>query len=245
MPSTADLEDTKRRIKYGEGVYHFAVAGTASSKKTSLINALRGLRNRDDGATSATGIKTTLRETQFPDSDPRNPFVWYDIPDAATLQVRDWQYFNDQGLYVFDALIVLIDNCFTKTDIAVIRNASLFNIPCYIVHSEADQRIREIMSDNGYDSDSEAKTLSTLERAARDQFVTAMRESTQENLRAAGLPEQRVYIVSSLTLLSAITGNVTSTEMGEMIDEFDFLTELFSKAQERRPGGKTDSKGSF
>jgi ATP-dependent Clp protease ATP-binding subunit ClpA len=97
MPSNADLEDAKRRIGYRDGLYHFAVAGIAGSGKSSLINALRGLQNRDAGA-AATGItETTMRVTRFPDSDPKNPFVWYDIPGGGTLQVRDWQYFNKQG----------------------------------------------------------------------------------------------------------------------------------------------------
>ncbi|KAK7052018.1 p-loop containing nucleoside triphosphate hydrolase protein [Favolaschia claudopus] len=48
-PSAADLEDAKRRFGYREGLHHFAVAGVAGSGKSSLINGLRGLRNKDPG----------------------------------------------------------------------------------------------------------------------------------------------------------------------------------------------------
>ncbi|KAJ6488469.1 hypothetical protein C8R47DRAFT_1215714 [Mycena vitilis] len=77
MPSTADLEAAKRRIQYRDGLYHFAVAGIAGSGKSSLINALRGLRNRDAGA-AATGVtETTLSVDRFPDSD------WYDFSPCS------------------------------------------------------------------------------------------------------------------------------------------------------------------
>ncbi|KAJ7912702.1 interferon-inducible GTPase-domain-containing protein [Mycena leptocephala] len=246
MPSAADLEDTKRRIGYRDGLYHFAVAGVAGSGKSSLINALRGLRNRDAGA-AATGItETTLRVTRFPDSDPKNPFVWYDIPGAGTLQVRDWQYFNKQGLYVFDALVVLVDNRFTMTDVAILRNARLFGIPCYIVRSKADSQVRNLMRDMGYESDDEeqdARSRAALEDAAREHFVGATRQNVRENLRGADLPEQRVYIVSNLTMLSATKGNVTTKMAKKIIDEFEFLQDLLGDAYKRR-GGVAKAKGS-
>jgi chemotaxis protein histidine kinase CheA len=246
MPSAADLEDAKRRIGYRDGLYHFAVTGIAGSGKSSFINALRGLRNRDTGA-AATGItETTLRVTRFPNSDLKNPFVWYDIPGAGTLQARDWQYFNKQGLYVFDALVVLVDNRFTMTDIAILRNARLFGIPCYIVRSKADSHVRNLMREMGYESDDEeqdARSRATLEYAAREHFVSATRQNVRENLRGAELPEQRVYIVSNSTMLCATKGNVTTKVAKKIIDEFEFLQDLLEDAYKRR-GGVAQVKGS-
>ncbi|KAJ7231729.1 P-loop containing nucleoside triphosphate hydrolase protein [Mycena haematopus] len=246
MPSADDLEEAKRRIGYRDGLYHFAVAGIAGGGKSSLINALRGLRNRDVGA-AATGItETTLRVSRFPDSDPKNPFVWYDIPGAGTLQVRDWQYFNEQGLYVFDALVVLVDNRFTMTDIAILRNARLFGIPCYIVRSKADIHIHNVMMDMGYESDDEeqdARSRAKIEYAAREHFVSATRQNVRDNLRAADLPDQRVYIVSNSTMLSATRANITTKMAKKLIDEFGFLQDLLGDAYKRR-GGVAKAKGS-
>ncbi|KAF7366778.1 p-loop containing nucleoside triphosphate hydrolase protein [Mycena sanguinolenta] len=239
MPSAADLEDAKRKIEYQDGLYHFAVAGVAGAGKSSLINALRGLRNRAAGA-AATGItETTLSVGRFPDSDPENPFVWYDIPGAGTLQVRDWQYFNKQGLYVFDALVVLVDNRFTMTDVAILRNARLFGIPCYIVRSKADIHIQNLireMADESDDEEQDEQSLATREYAARKHFVAATRQNVRDNLRAADLPDQRVYIVSNSTMLSATKGNVTTKTAKKIIDEFEFLQGLLGDAYKRRGG---------
>ncbi|KAG1828896.1 hypothetical protein DFJ58DRAFT_826395 [Suillus subalutaceus] len=44
---------------------------------SSLINAFRGLRNRDQGAAPTGVVETTTDITRFPDPSPHNPFVWY------------------------------------------------------------------------------------------------------------------------------------------------------------------------
>ena len=121
-PSPEELAAAERRIQYKEEFFHFAVAGISGSGKSSLVNAFRGLRSRD-AASAVVGVtETTLQMTRYPDPNPENPFVWYDIPGAGALKCRDWQYFNDQGLYVFDCIVVLFDNRFTMTDIAILLN---------------------------------------------------------------------------------------------------------------------------
>jgi hypothetical protein len=155
VPSHEEVEAAKRRVQYTEGLFHFAVAGVAGGGKSSLINAFRGLENRDTALGAApTGVtETTLAISRLPDPNQARPFVWYDIPGAGTLKIKDWQYFNKQGLYVFDCIIVLFDSRFTMADIAILMNCKRFGIPTYIVRSKSDAHIRNIMRERGYDSD--------------------------------------------------------------------------------------------
>ncbi|KAL4076413.1 P-loop containing nucleoside triphosphate hydrolase protein [Scleroderma citrinum] len=235
-PTLEQLAETKRRIQYKEGMFHFAIAGIAGSGKSSLINALRGLRNiQRDGGAAATGVtETTLTVGRYPDLNPQHPFVWYDIPGAGTQKITDWQYFNDQGLYVFDCILVLFDNRFTITDIAILTNARRFNIPTYIVRSKADQHIRNLMRDMGYDSDEEDEDdpgrRTRLYKAARKQYIEATRKNVQANLEDANLPDQRVYIVSNDTMLNIVKGKGPK----KAIDELVLLTDLFTQAHARR-----------
>ncbi|KAG1797866.1 interferon-inducible GTPase-domain-containing protein [Suillus plorans] len=141
IPTPEEVSAAKRKVQYREDLFHFAVAGVAGGGKSSLINAFRGLLNKDMGA-AATGVtETTLTMARLPDPNAEYPLVWYDIPGAGTLKIPDWQYFNTQGLYVFDGIIVLFDNRFTMTDIAILVNCRRFKIPTYIVRSKADQHI--------------------------------------------------------------------------------------------------------
>ncbi|KAI6152462.1 interferon-inducible GTPase-domain-containing protein [Pisolithus tinctorius] len=210
------LEKAKRRIQYKEG-----------SGKSSLINAFRGLRNKDAGAAATGVVETTLTMTRYPDPNPQHPFVWFDIPGAGTLKITDWQYFNAQGLYVFDCIIVLFDNRFTMTDIAILSNARRFQIPTYI-------HIRNLMRDMGYDSEEDDEDdpgrRKRLYTAARRQYIEETRKSVKTNLENAGLPDQRVYIVSNDNLLGMVRGNAPK----RTIDELTLLTDLFTEAHLRR-----------
>ena len=139
MSSMEELAAVKRRIQYREDCFHFAVAGISGSGKSSPVNAFRGLRGRD----VAVGVtERALQVTRYPDANPEKPFVWYEIPGAGAVKLHDWQYFIDQGLYVFDSIVILFDTRFTLTDIAILANARRFNIPTYIVRSKADRRTR-------------------------------------------------------------------------------------------------------
>ena len=231
IPSATEVAAAKQRIQYSEDCFHFAIAGISGSGKSSLVNAFRSLRSQDPGAAAVGVIETTLEMARYPDPNPDHPFVWYDIPGAGTFKCRDWQYFNDQGLYVFDCIIVLFDNRFTMTDIAILTNASRFQIPTYIVRSKADQHIRNIMNEMGYNSEgNDEERRSKLYKAARKQFIDKTRRSVQTNLRDADLPDQRVYIVSNTTTRTVVLNKMPK----RAVDDVELVNDLLHQAYSRR-----------
>lgn len=232
-PTPQEILAAQAKIQYQENLFHFAVAGRAGGGKSSLVNAFRGMSNRAAGAARTGVTETTLTVGRYPDPDERCQHVWYDLPGAGTIRIPDWQYFNVQGLYVFDCIVVLFDNRFTHTDIAILLNCRRFKIPTYIVRSKADQHIRNIVKEMGYESDDEdadRSQRSTLYMAAREQLVDETRRNVKANLAEAKLPDQKVYVVSSSCLRAVAKGEQPS----RVIDEIQLLSDLYTEAQARR-----------
>jgi ribosome biogenesis GTPase A len=231
IPSAEERRAAKRRVQYKEGLFHFAVAGVAGSGKSSLVNAIRGVQNRDPAAAATGVVETTMTIGRYPDPNAENPFVWYDVPGAGTLTTSDWMYFNQQGLYVFDCILVLWDNRFTMTDVAILTNCRRFKTPTYIVRSKADVHIRNLMKDMGYDSETKTNKHAHL-ASARAKYITDTRESVRQNLREVSLPDQRVYIVSNETLCSVVQDRTSPGS--KVIDELELLRDLLNTAYLRR-----------
>ncbi|KAG2752480.1 hypothetical protein P692DRAFT_20871955 [Suillus brevipes Sb2] len=192
-PTFEEVRAAMRKVQYCEDLFHFAVAGVAGGGKSSLIDAFRSLRNKDIGSAATDVNHTTLAMTRYASPSEEHPYVWYD-------------YFNAHGLYVFDCIVVLFDNRFTMTDIAILTNCRRFKIPTYIVRSKADQHIRNIMKDMRYDSDDDESEdqKKKLYQDARQQFIQQTRQSVKDNLENANMPDQRVYIVSNGPMLGVV-----------------------------------------
>ncbi|KAG2354807.1 interferon-inducible GTPase-domain-containing protein [Suillus spraguei] len=238
-PTPEEVSAAKRRVQYREDLFHFAVAGVAGGGKSSLINAFRGLRNKDAGSAAANVTETTLAMARYASPNVEYPYVWYDIPGAGTLKIPDWQYFNAQGLYVFDCIIVVFDNRFTMTDLAILTNCRRLKIPTYIVRSKADQHISRIMRDMEYDSDDDQsmEKKKKIYQTARQQFIQLTRQSVKDNLENANIPDQRVYIVSYGPMLGVVKGKRPK----KVIDEIELLNDLIGEAKARRARRDTGS----
>ena len=227
IPTEKEIANAKSNVKYESGLFHFAVAGAAGCGKSSLINAIRGLENKHADAAGTGVIETTDSIGRYPDPNPTYPFVWYDIPGAGTLRQPHWQYFNAQGLFVFDCVIVLFDNRFSEINIAILTNCRRFQIPTYIVRSKADVHIRNLMYDDGYSSDyDDSMRREAMCAAAQQRLVADTRETVWRNLKEANLPDQRVYIVSRRTLMPIVKQLLSR----KMIDELELVKDMIEAA---------------
>ncbi|KAK7449295.1 hypothetical protein VKT23_013438 [Stygiomarasmius scandens] len=256
-PTAEEYTRTLKARQYEEGKYHFAIVGQSGSGKSSLINAFRGNSNQ----TSAPTNRTTIEIGRYPDSDPKRPFVWYEIPSASsngtlTVGEKDWEYFNKQGLYIFDAIIILSDGTkhFTSTDIGILRNCARWKIPTFIVCSKSDQRIETIKSASQGSSPNERKSWMKLTgtmslESAVEEYKSKTCQITKDSLKEAGFGEDKdVYLVSSNALLSIINRkSMVSKGFGGgqvYLDEAKLFSELVQAAYKRRcpPGQELPSQ---
>ncbi|KAF8806006.1 P-loop containing nucleoside triphosphate hydrolase protein [Phlegmacium glaucopus] len=247
-PTEEEFQSAKTRIQYDPEKLHFAVCGSSGSGKSSLINAFRGLKNFDAGATSTGVNETTISITRYPDPHdelPRSRFIWFDVPGAGTLSVPGWQYFNEQGLFIFDIIILVYDIRFTQIDVTIIQHCERYNIPLFIVRSKADVHIKNILGDQfGYDEGEEdaVETYKKHHPAARQLFIDSTRKNLEKNLEKANLTQREVFIISSNSMHAFTTEKWNWRNAANLIDEANLLKAVLQAAHGRRYGAQASSK---
>ena len=227
-----------------EQYFHCAIAGLAGSGKSSLINAFRGLRNgsiSSNPAVAPTGVtETTMVITAYRDpatAPPRSRFVWYDVPGAGTNKIKGWQYFNSQGLFVFDLIIVVVDNRFSEQDLIILQHCERYKIPSFIVRSKANQHISNTMNqDYTWEGSEDERDFQEIYLNAREKVISQTRANYRENLREGGLdPNKPVYIVSCDALVALILGEKKKLrKTNQLIDEPEILLKCLEAVKARR-----------
>lgn len=225
-----------------EEYFHCAIAGLAGSGKSSLINAFRGLRNNSSSPTVAkTGVtETTMEITAYRDpsiAPPRSRFVWYDVPGAGTQKNKGWQYFNSHGLFVFDLIIVVVDNRFSEQDLIILQHCERYKIPSFIVRSKANQHILNTMNqDYEWEGSDDERDFNEVYLEAREKVISQTRANYHQNLQEGGLdPNKPVYIVSCNALVALVQGEKRKLKKADqLIDEPQLVLKCLEAVKARR-----------
>ncbi|KAH0604550.1 uncharacterized protein H6S33_006927 [Morchella sextelata] len=244
-PTLEEKLKAERMLRFRSDLYAFAVAGISGVGKSSLINVFLGEKLAATGA-----VETTTKINRYPEpgKEPhRRSNVWYDIPGAGTLEIPGWQYFNQQCLFIFDLIIVVIGDRFTETDIQILKHCKRFKIPSILVRSKADQHISNMMADFQDGHYGVPKPQRVLYQQCRIKFIAQTHASVDNQLRLSGLPPQRVFIVSArgqaFGKAYAELGNIMTVgvndsalrnEMETFIDEVDLISEIMTTSRYRR-----------
>ncbi|EPS93037.1 hypothetical protein FOMPIDRAFT_1026652, partial [Fomitopsis schrenkii] len=133
-----------------------------------------------------------------------------------------WKYFTDQGLYILNCIIVVIDNRFTATDIAILRSCVHFQIPSFIVRSKSKLHIVNVSEEMGGDQDDDIEGKRVRLAKARERYIRDTRDNVAQNLEQAGLLAQKVYPVDKDILVKAVKGRSSA----DAIDEDDLLKDM-------------------
>lgn len=219
---------------------HCAVAGLRGSGKSSLINALRGIRDNHPLAARTGTSETTHHITPYPHPTPGQPLsniVWYDVPGAGTINHKGWQYFNRKGLFVFDLILVIPDAGLSEKDLDILEHCQRYKIPSLLVRSKADQHIRNSIEDEALSDVDEDDDVSDYEEhrieKTREKYIRTTREAYRNTLsqRPDLNPAKKVYIVSKTALCAKSKGTKGRLKgHSQLIDEGELLEVLAAEA---------------
>jgi len=197
-----------------------------------------------------TGVQTDLTTTVVGRyNDPRRDcrFIWYDFPGSGSNGVSGTDYFNHQGLYVFDCVFLLWDNRLTDADISVLQNCVRLKIPYFLVRTKSDLHIQNIedvlrsraeAEDNGAeDPRRRPSRLTSISIDALGKYITQTRQSVELSLRKAGLPSSKVYMVSYKSVLKIMQSGMSFPEGVRVIDERDLLSDILAQRRIKKPRG--------
>jgi putative ribosome biogenesis GTPase RsgA len=112
-PTEEEFQSAKNRIQYDSEKLQFGICGDSGSGKSSLVNAIRGVKDSSREAAPTGEKQTTMDITRYTGPRQELPYsrlVWFDCPGAGTLEFPGWQYFNRQGLFIFDIIVLVYDS---------------------------------------------------------------------------------------------------------------------------------------
>ncbi|KAF8153917.1 interferon-inducible GTPase-domain-containing protein [Crassisporium funariophilum] len=206
-PTPEQMQEFRARHGYGKHALNIAIIGESGVGKSALLNALRGMCPKDEGAAAVGVNKTTAVVEGY--TDTRHPHIkWFDVPGANTPTISGWKYFMDQSLYIFDVLVVVFSDRFSQTAETLLDNAQRCGIPAFIVRTKADNLVRYIKGE--FDRNKRID-----DGKARHILRTRTQAAVNQSLAKLSLPTQGFYLVSE----DAMREWVVDGDLSHTIDE--------------------------
>ncbi|XP_045164571.1 T-cell-specific guanine nucleotide triphosphate-binding protein 2-like [Mercenaria mercenaria] len=168
-----------------------AVTGNSGSGKSSLINAIRGLKPKCCGA-APVGIRETTTEIQkyeFPESDK---VVLWDLPGMGTEKFKQETYTDDMGFYKFDIVVVVTANRFLENDIWLAEQALGHGKNVMFVRTKLDSDLANAKRDDP-DNFDEIKCIETIRRDIEDHISNRGVADLSEGIYMISSPDRGKY----------------------------------------------------
>ncbi|XP_030639314.1 interferon-inducible GTPase 5-like [Chanos chanos] len=167
---------------YKNVTLNIAITGMTGAGKSTFVNAIRGLRNDDEGAAPTDAVECTKYPTVYPHPTLPNVKIW-DLPGIGTEQFKAKTYLKEVQLDTYDFFLILSSERFKENDSklakAIKKKKKLF----YFVRTKIDNDIHA-ESNKSYFND--------------EKVLQRIRDDCIKNLKSTGKP--KVFLISSLHL---------------------------------------------
>ncbi|XP_039368345.1 T-cell-specific guanine nucleotide triphosphate-binding protein 2-like [Mauremys reevesii] len=161
--------------------FNIAITGESGSGKSSLVNAIRGLEDEDEGAAETSVLEMT--KVPVPYCHPTCPMVtFWDLPAIGTPDFRPDAYLKQVKFSRYDVFIIIVSerSRFCHTELA--REIQKMGKNFYFVRSKVDF---DLYNEKHKKSFNEERTLDKI------------RNDCVNNLSREGISSPEVFLVSS------------------------------------------------
>ncbi|XP_072298251.1 T-cell-specific guanine nucleotide triphosphate-binding protein 2-like [Eucyclogobius newberryi] len=158
-----------------------AVTGETGSGKSTFVNALRGLKNSDEGAAPAGVVETTMEPTEYLHPYYPNVKIW-DLPGIGTTNFTADEYLEKMEFEKFDFFIIVSDTRFRENDAKLAQKIQNLEKKFYFVRSKIDHNIIDEKRDKKEFNEEE-----TLKR---------IRDDCIQGLKQLKIKSPKVFLVS-------------------------------------------------
>nr|XP_056701954.1 interferon-inducible GTPase 5-like [Euleptes europaea] len=157
-----------------------AITGVSGAGKSSLVNALRNMSDYEEGAAQTGVMQTTMDIHGYPHPSFPNVTLW-DLPGIGTPEFKPKDYLKKINFSQYDFFIIVASERFSENDVLLAQEIKKMQKKYYYVRSKMDLCM-----------DSEKRRPNFSE----DKTLEKIKDYCCKNLRMAGEPSPRVFLIS-------------------------------------------------
>ena len=161
---------------------NIGVTGDSGVGKSSFINAIRGLKDDDEG-TAKTGVTETTTEAAVYSHPTNDKIKFWDLPGIGTPNYPDLEtYCEKVGLEEYDTFLILTAGRFTENDLLLAKKVKSIKKSFFFVRTKIDQDIANESQKRAFN---EEITLNDI------------REDCWKNLEGLAAGNEIVFLISN------------------------------------------------
>ncbi|KAK7809991.1 hypothetical protein U0070_015728 [Myodes glareolus] len=181
---------------------NIAVTGEAGAGKSSFINALRGVRDEEEGAAPTGVTETTMERTPYPHPKLPQVTIW-DLPGIGSTSFPPQDYLTEMKFGEYDFLVIISATRFKDTDAHLAKAIAKMNTKFYFVRTKIDQDVRN-------EKKGKPKTFN------RDSVLKKIRGDCSRHLQETLSSESPVFLVSNFDVSDFDFPELETTLLSEL-----------------------------
>ncbi|KAJ7360133.1 Interferon-inducible GTPase 5-like [Desmophyllum pertusum] len=151
--SNIDEYFKKKLERWQDIEVNIGITGDSGAGKSSYINAIRELKDDDEGAAEVGVTETTLEPTCY--DHPTNPKIkFWDLPGIGTPNYPDLEtYCNKVRLETYNAFLVFTNNRFTENDQKLAKKIRSIDKRFFFIRAKIDQSVESEKCKRSFNED--------------------------------------------------------------------------------------------